>query len=248
MAPPSWRIIPSMGPAIDCSSAGRAPAVAATTFSASGSISVCQEATVPSTHSARLQARAPLVPAGRVVTGSSQTSARRTASSTARASAAATVESPAWTPPAGPSRGPGPSSPGRCPGRRAAGRAAGRPPRGPSCCSRHPRRTGRRTGSPGRHRLRCHHLGWRRHRRPARAGRSRRGDRSRGTSGRMDGPWEETIAPGLPTRTPLLSSTVTARAGDRVLPRHRFALGAAAPTGAGRHHADRLGWWPHRWG
>ena len=74
---------PSIGPAIACISAGTAPAVAATTFSATGSTRPRQAGSVPSTHSARLHASAPALPAGSAVTGSSHTSARRTASSTA---------------------------------------------------------------------------------------------------------------------------------------------------------------------
>ncbi len=88
IAPPSWRTIPSIGPAsADISagrSAGRAPgsasAVAATTFSATGSTKAFHAGSVPSTHWARLQASAPLVPAaqaGRLVEPDLGEAARR---------------------------------------------------------------------------------------------------------------------------------------------------------------------------
>ncbi len=94
MAPPSCWNIPSIGPAMACASAGRALVEASAIRAASGSIRPFHTGRVPSTHSARLQARAAEVPAGRAVTGSSQTSASRTASSTASRSVRSTEASP----------------------------------------------------------------------------------------------------------------------------------------------------------
>ena len=82
-----WSIAP-MGPAISAAGAGSMPVIAAVMPCATGSTSRFHTGRVCSIHSARLQASAPVVPAGSSHTASSQCSASRTASVSAPSSPA----------------------------------------------------------------------------------------------------------------------------------------------------------------
>ncbi len=81
--PPTWEIIPSIGPAISRASAGRPSTQAPATRCATGSQSRCQVGTVASTQSLGDHAVTVEIPEGSVVASSSQCSARRTDSSIA---------------------------------------------------------------------------------------------------------------------------------------------------------------------
>ena len=86
--PPSWLIIGAIGPAWAATSGGIALDIADTTRLATGSHRAAQVPMVFSTQSIWLQASAVVIPDGRSVAPSSQTSANRTASATATWSAA----------------------------------------------------------------------------------------------------------------------------------------------------------------
>ena len=83
IAPMALPRMPMIGPAIAWASSGRAPPMALTERSATGSTSTFHTSVVPTIHSARLQAVADETPDGNAVASSSQWSASRTASATA---------------------------------------------------------------------------------------------------------------------------------------------------------------------
>ena len=87
ISPPIRPMIPAIGPNDIAASCGSALVIAATTFSASGSISAVQAGRVFSTQSTRDQAAVRSMPEGSSVTWSSHRSASRSDSATAVRSA-----------------------------------------------------------------------------------------------------------------------------------------------------------------